>query len=262
MNRKMVLYLTSMVLLGSSLQAKGNNDCCSTCPQGSLGPKGPQGPQGLIGKPGTAGPQGIAGNSGLVGSKGIDGPIGPTGFQGPTGPEGAAGAQGLRGEQGPCGPANFGVYANVFTNLNQTINALGSLGDTVVFEANNAVSVSSIDISSAAITGDILFLESGIYSIYFTVEAILQVFKFPEPIWSFGLFLDNALLLTSFASYSFSPVIPLTHTGGEVIVEIQAGQKISLKNTSQFACKLVGNPYGTLVPNTSASINIRQVESL
>lgn len=223
------------------------------CPEGPPGIQGPVGPQGL---------QGVAGPTGADGSIGPQGPEGPQGIQGAQGaqgPQGAEGAQGAQGPEGPCCPV-VQAYANVYNEDAQTIAIFGNPGDTVLFNANNAVSI-HFDLSLMSTTGEIRFLRSGTYSIEYTLEALLDDFNFPVPIWTFGLFLNNALVPGSvFGSFSFSPDIIMTHAGGEVIINVIAGDLITLKNTSTETVNIVASPLGSLFPTASASINIHQVQ--
>jgi Collagen triple helix repeat (20 copies) len=197
-----------------------------------------------------------------AGPQGIQGPLGaqgPQGFQGATGPQGAQGVQGATGDQGPCCVPTV-AFANVFNEDEQLIDTLGNPNDTVLFSNNNAVS-SDFDISSISSTGEIRFLRTGVYSIEYTVEGLLNDFDFPVPIWTFGLFLNNGLIPGSvFGSFSLSPDIILTHTGGGVIISVNAGDLLTLKNTSTLPVSIVSSPLGSLFPTASASINIHQVQ--
>lgn len=259
--RIILFYSIGIMIFGSSLEAACGS-CCPDCPEGApgrTGSPGRPGAPGLAGEPGSIGPQG---NQGPQGPEGIAGLVGPVGPQGPQGAEGIIGPEGPIGDQGPCCSQGVLNFANLYSTAAQLVAASGKPGSTITFESSNAVSAAGFDISAAATTGEIIVLQSGIYAIGTTVDGSLAVFVFPEPIWSIGLYLDDTEALDNFASYAFSPVIPHTHSGGSCIVQINAGQKLSLKNTSTKAVRLDGNPYGTTVPNTVASISIIQLKSL
>ena len=133
---------------------------------GKMGPAGPMGPQGATGPMGPIGAQGQEGNQGNAGQNGQNGQPGPMGPQGPSGQSGVDGAMGPPGPQGPQGIAGpmgpqgiqgvpgkdcdqnssaccCEVYANLFATKPQTISAYNLAGDTVLFDAQNAVSVGS-----------------------------------------------------------------------------------------------------------------------
>jgi hypothetical protein len=194
-----------------------------------------------------------------MGPQGPAGAIGPQGAQGTQGPQGPEGVQGPQGPQGPCCPSIL-AFANVYNNSSQLTGAFGDATDVVLFDSNNAVSA-HFDLTSMSTTGEIRFLRSGIYSIEFTIEGLLDNFAFPVPIWTFGLFLDNILIPGSiFGSFSLSPDIIMTHAGGEVIIQVNAGQVLTLRNTSIEAVNIVGSPLGSALPTTPASVNIHQVQ--
>jgi hypothetical protein len=119
---------------------------------------------------------------------------GAQGAQGPAGIQGVPGIQGPQGIEGPEGPCCPGVvnYANLFSNLNQTLASSGNPGSVVLFEQANAVLATDFDISLAPTTGQITFLSGGIYEISYSTTGLV-LFPTPVPTWSFGLFLDNTV---------------------------------------------------------------------
>jgi len=244
-----LLGLCSSLLVSLNVAAQ----CCPDCPPGVQGPRGLQGPAGVSG---PKGPTGSFGNAGPLGPQGNDGVIGPQGVSGPQGPQGV---QGPQGSTGPCCPGIVS-YANVYSTSSQILIPADGIASRVLFEANNAVT-SDFDISLAGINGEILFLRNGTYSLQFSVEALLDIFEFPVSIWTFGLFLDDVIVPGSvFGSFSLSPDNIMTHAGGEVIVDVAAGQVLTLKNTSTLPVNLVASPLGSRFPTACASVNIHIVD--
>jgi hypothetical protein len=235
--------LLSLVMCFSPSQAQAAGDCCCTdciCPPSPQGPMGPQGP---------IGPQGSPGTIGLTGSVGPQGPVGPQGLTGPQG------LQGLTGPQGPCCP-NIGgrAVANVYSLLDQDM----ASGQSVLFENMNAVTATAFDVSLAPITGDIIFLTTGTYLISWTVEGqLVPPFPDPVPAWSFTLFVDGSPILGScFSGFTLFPDELTTVIGGGVIITVNAGQVLSLRNTATLPISILASTPGSFVPETSASILI------
>lgn len=256
-----IMSLFSAMALGSSLQAACGS-CCPDCPPGPIGAQGPQGAQGAAGPAGNVGPQGNDGSIGPQGVQGVAGTAGPQGAIGPQGVQGTIGPQGPVGPMGPCCPVTI-PFANVFSNVDQVIAPAGNPGDIVLFNAANAVSASAFDISAVGTTGQIVFLKNGIYSLDTLVEGLLADFPFPVPVWAFGLFLDGVFIPGSnFASFSLSPDIILTHAGAAVITQVNAGQVLTLQNTSTGTVDLRSSAVGSTVPITSAAINITLLQAL
>jgi len=195
---------------------------------------------------------------------GAQGPQGPAGSQGPAGPQGLVGPQGPQGAQGPEGPCCPGVtdYINVYSNQDQTVAAYSNPGSTVLFELANQVS-SDFDISLAPTTGQITFLRKGIYELSFTVTGLLVAFPFPTPIWSFGLFLNGTLVPGSvFASFSLAPDIILTSAASSCIIQVNAGDVLTLRNTTLGAVNLISSAFGSAVPVNSSSLNATLIQAL
>lgn len=223
------LFLTAFQ---TQAQAASPGCCCTDC----VCPPGPQGPVGAQGNPGPAGT------------------IGPQGVVGPAGPQGP---QGIVGPQGPCcGNTATVSYANVFSNLDQTIASTGLPGDTVLFEGVNPTTA-DVDISMAATTGAIVLNTAGVYKIDYVVQGLTDTFPFPTPVWSFGIFLDSAVIPGSVvSSFALAPDVILTHSNGTVIVTVAAGQTITMQNTGTLATDLVATPIGSVLPCASAAISI------
>jgi hypothetical protein len=88
------------------------------------------------------------------------------------------------------------------------------------------------DVSNAALAGEIRFLKHGIYSIEFCVQAGLNPpFPAPVPSWAVALFVDGVrLAATSIGGFSQSPDDDTENSAGQILVEIQAGSVLKMRN--------------------------------
>jgi hypothetical protein len=221
-------------------------DCC--CCQGPQGVQGVQGPGGVDGIQGPAGPQGTIG---------VQGPQGATG---PQGPQGIQGIPGLDCVDCDC----CDVYANVFATVAQIIGAYSSANDTVIFDAQNAVSTGDFDLSQMGITGDVKFLKHAIYHIAWQLQArILPPVPDPVPSWSFGFWVNGILVPGSiYSGFTQAPGDDAAHSTGDIIIEVFAGDLLRLRNTSISAVNLNPNVTGSVFPITIASINVECLKAL
>jgi hypothetical protein len=230
--------------------------------QGSTGPTGfdgPTGPTGAVGAQGVVGPTGAEGPAGATGSAG---PTGVTGADGPTGPAGEPGATGPQGVTGPTGTANIGAYAGLYSVEMQIIEPNGSAAsDTVHFEGYNAL-MGGIAIEQTATTGEIIFQEGGVYHIDFFIKGRLaQTLLTPLP-WSFGIYLDNIFVPGSSYAVEVGPYNDLHEINGGLIIAIQPGQRLSLRNTSNQRVELVSMSDTFVVPQTAASLVIYKLSDI
>lgn len=239
MRKKLTLAaLLSMSLFSLNVYGATSDCCCTSCvcPPGIQGPVGPQGNMG------------IQGNTGLQGTAGLQGLIGPQGLTGPQGPA---------GPQGPCCSNVVSTsMANVYSLLDQTM----ASGEAVTFENTNAIVTADYDTSLTSTTGAITFLKAGIYSIGFTVEGQLTPpFPAPVPAWSFSLYLDGTPVPGGcFSSFTLFPDELTTTAAGTVIVQVNAGQVLTLQSTATLPVSIISNIPGSIIPVTSASLVIEQ----
>lgn len=209
------------------------------------------------------GPQGVPG---LQGEQGIQGVPGAQGIMGPAGHQGPQGLQGPPGKD--CEPVTRNCccvsYANVYSNNHQMLQAFGNGGDAVLFHSQNAVTGPDFDLTAMGITGEIKFLSSHVYSLRYGAEARVDPpVPSPIPSFSFGLFLNGALIPGSVQSgYTQAPVDDTLPINSQVIVSVNAGDVLKLRNTSSLAVSL--NPTGISVqlPVTVASLNIHCLDSM
>ena len=209
------------------------------------------------------------------GPQGIPGPQGPQGIQGVPGAQGAAGPQGLQGQQGLQGPPGKdcdstnhecdcpAAYFNVYSSVQQQIQPYNVAGDTVKFNAQNAVSP-EFDFSMMNVNGDIKFLKHGIYSLGWLLQGrITPPIPQPVPSWSFGFWLNGILVPGSiYSGYTQAPGDDAAHSTAEVVIEVKANDVLRLRNTSSSIIDLNPNVGGSVFPITIASINCMMVKEL
>lgn len=210
------------------------------------------------------GPQGVPG---LQGEQGIQGVPGSQGIMGPQGIQGVQGFQGAKGDCSDC-PTSSGnePYANIFAGIAQTIQPYNApaIADQVLFNSQNAVSSAlDFDLTQMNVNGDVKFLKHGIYHIAWQLQARISVLVQPVPSWSFGFWLNGVLVPGSiYSGFTSSPNDDAAHSTGDVIIEIQAGDTLRLRNTSINAVSLNPNISGSVFPITIASINIEGLKAL
>ncbi len=216
-----------------------NFPCC--CVEGPPGPRGIQGEQGVMGQPG---PQGIIG---------------------PTGPEGPRGLQGPKGDPGKdCDCTQTGVhpaYLNLFSNLDQNLDANGGAVDYAKLESVNAFT-SDFDFSNASINGDVKVLTSGTYVISIFVDGRLQApFPSPVPSWGIGLYKNGVLVPgSSVAGFSQSPDDDAISMSKKVIIDVAVNDMFKLRNIAKNAIFLK-SIHPELVTNVcSASMSFNKIK--
>lgn len=210
--------------------------------------------------------QGPQGMPGLMGSQGIQGVPGPQGVMGPPGIQGVQGLQGPKGDPGKdCDCEDIvKVYANVFSEVNQTIDQFGGTVDYIKFEAQNQVSA-DIDISQANVNGEIKIMKHGVYAIYCATEASLNPpFPSPVPSWACAIFKNGVRIPgSSFGGFSSSPDDDLEGSSIQVIVELNVNDLIKLRNISLNHSLLLKSAHPELVfPITGATMNLFLVKEL
>ncbi len=206
------------------------------------------------------GPQGVPG---LQGEQGIQGVPGPQGIPGQTG---AQGPQGLQGPAGICDCDDCPdrhckcceSYANVFANPPQILQPFGNVGDAVLFQGQNAVKSADFDLSMMGVDGSIKFLKAGVYSINWGAEAKVEPpIPSPTPSFSFGLWVNNVIVPGSTLSgYTQAPNDDTLHISGEVMIVINSGDVLKLRNASSLIVDMSPNTTGIQFPVTVASLNI------
>ncbi len=249
-----------------------NRDCGCACvgpqgPQGVMGLQGLQGMQGPAGQNGIQGPQGAQGMQGPMGLSGVDGQLGPQGPQGLSGEQGAHGLQGVAGKDCDCSQKKdccCDAYANLYAIPPQLLGAFGTNTDTVIFQSLNAVTAPDFDMSNIGITGEIKFLKSGVYVIRWGAEAKVEPpIPLPVPSFSFGLWINGLVVGGSVQSgYTQAPGDDTLPISNEVIIAVNAGDVLKLRNASSFSVEMDPNTIGILFPVVVASLCIHCLKDL
>jgi len=204
-------------------------------------------------------PTGPRGGTGPTGPFSV-GPSGPTGQSGPSGPTGARGASGPTGPMGATGGNSSQIHASVFASVPQNISSYNvpAVGDAVLFSSQDSVSgPGDFDLSQMNISGDVKFLKHGIYHLQWQLQGrVAPPVPQPVPSWSFGFWLNGILVPGSvYSGYTSSPNDDAAHSTGDVMLEVQAGDMLRLRNTSVSPVLLNPNIGGSVFPITIASIN-------
>ena len=227
-------------------------------PQGVPGFQGVQGPQGPNGQDGSQGPMGPAGQQGPQGFNGEPGQMGPVGPIGPMGPEGPQGLQGVPGKDCVCDEHECGCvrYFDIYTLTPQFKGPYLSGSENVLFDQQNLVSVGDFDLSQMNISGAITFLKHGVYRIGYEVEGkITPPVPDPVPSWGVGLFKNNVLIPGSiFSGFTQAPSDDTSHINGAVLIEMNVGDVLTLKNISTFAMSMNPMSTGLAFPSLNAAM--------
>ncbi len=156
------------------------------------------------------------------------------------------------GPVGPCCPVN-GVFTGVYSLTAQTIPPGGNAILDLV-----AQTTSEFDLSQAGTTGVITILKSGIYFINWGVDGRLAPpYPSPVPAWSFAAYRNGVLLPgTSSGSFSITPDDICTHDSGLSIILLQAGDTVTLVNTSTKDFEATSNILGSTIPVASTRLNL------
>lgn len=216
-----------------------HRDCPCCCEQGPQGVPGLKGPQGIQGVPG---PQGVPGQMGAQGPQGLQGPKGDSGKD--------------------CDCSS--IYANIYSNMDQSVNKYLDPNDFVRFEKMNEVSP-DIDVSNAALLGEIKILKNGIYSFSYYVEgSLLPPFPAPVPSWALALFKNGVQVQgSSFGGFNQSPDDDIENVSGQVIISCMAGDIIKVRNIVLTQGVFLKAFHPELAfPVTCASMNILLIKLL
>ena len=219
-------------------------------PVGAAGPAGPAGPQGVAGPPGAqgaAGADGVAGPAGPVGPTGAQGPagpagpIGPAGVQGPAGADGAEGPVGPVGPVGPAGPAGSALssYAYIYNVGFQVV----PIGASIVFDSAGP----SAGVTFLPSTSFIAVQTSGVYDVAFHVSGI-------EPN-QFAVFVNGAPA----PGAVFGSGAGTQQTHGRVLLQLAAGDTISIVNHASAAAVSLQSFAGGTQSNVNASVTLLRI---
>lgn len=221
-----------------------------TGPTGNTGATGPMGSIGNIGPTGATGATGSSGINGVNGPTGNTGAIGPTGLAGNTGaigPTGPTGSNGITGPTGATGLAgsNFVPYFNSWNVAPTQVVQAGSL---IVFQAGMFFTSAYTFASNSSL---ITVASEGTYKISFGINIQANTQNTPQPIAYSILINGNETLNSVFGqTITDSNSTETTLFTGEAIIEILAGQTISIRNSSALANTLIGTSGTKIIQNS------------
>ena len=214
------------------------SDC--KCCDGAMGPQGVPGPQGI---------QGLQGIPGMQGAQGIAGPVGPQGVQG------------IPGDCVNCGGDSSGTpeFAEVYSSMNQTLSASTgpNLPGQVCLLEKTIYATANINVSAAAISGQIVINKAGWYDVATGICAALNPIPSPIPVWTLSLFVNGVLVPGStFANMTISPEQKSNEIVADVFVHFNVGDVLTLCNTSTNVINVTAPTLGTNAQPNSAYLKI------
>ncbi|MFI5405456.1 MAG: hypothetical protein ACHQ1D_02965 [Nitrososphaerales archaeon] len=238
---------------------------CKCCPgpmghDGKQGPKGEQGVPGIQGVPGVNGVNGVNGVDGQMGAQGPMGPVGPAGEQGPMGPKGDC-------IECPCDcKPEEPEFAQVYSTADQNLFASPGInlpGGVVLFE-NAVFATPNIDITNAALLGQIKVNKAGWYTIEQSVCGTLNPLSAPLIVWGLAIF-KNGLIIpgTTFVDMTLSPDQQANNTSSLIIVFLNVGDVLELHNmTTQnlLLNAIAAGTNGINAQSNSASFKIASIK--
>lgn len=217
---------------------------------------GAQGSQGIQGVPGQMGLQGLPGQQGLQGQPGLAGSVGP---MGPQGPQGLQGPQGVPGDCVECPCSCMSEFAEVYSQLPQVLAASSGpnlAGDVVKFE-KTIVSTANIDASQASSLGKLKINLAGWYDVAAGMTGTLNPIPAPLPVWTLSLFLNGVILDGStFSNVPLSPAQASNEITADTYVYCNAGDELTLANTSNAPVILSAPTLGTNAQTNSAYLKV------
>ena len=188
---------------------------------------------------GRVGPAGAAGGTGARGASGRQGPTGPTGRAGPAGATGATGVAGAPGPPGPPGPPHSTAYAYVYSTGSQVV----PIGIDVAFDTPGVLNGVTFAPGGQAVT----IGSSGDYKVTFALAGV-------EPN-QFALFVNGVEAPGSVYGHNTGD----TETNGQLIVNLVAGDVLTVRNHASAASVFLSSPAGGTAVNVTASLLIEKL---
>lgn len=191
---------------------------------------------------GPAGAEGAQGAMGLQGEPGVPGAMGTAGPAGDPGPSGLPGADGSPGAPGPSGAPG----ANAPSNAGYVYN---TGGQTVAVEADIAFDSNGLltGVTHTAGTSTLTVAQDGVYSVRFVISAV-------EPN-QFALFVNGVQAPGGI----YGSGAGTQQNTGEVLIELTAGDVLTLRNHSSAAAVTLQTLAGGTQTNVNASMSIEQI---
>ncbi len=196
---------------------------------------------------------------------------GPAGIQGPRGQDGLQGPQGIQGIQGvpgscvnckdehrhcDCPEPEFAEAGSaVMQDLPASPGA--NLAGGVVLMEVSIYATSNIDLSMAAVNGQVKVNRAGWYEVSTGVCGSLNPVLSPLPVWTFSLFNNGAIVPGStFANMTISPEQKANEIVSQVLVHLNVGDVLTLANTSTANVVIQAPALGTNAQPSSAYMMI------
>lgn len=210
---------------------KHHDKCCDPCDKRMQGEQGPQGVQGPRGQDGLQGPQGVAGPQGMPGT-----------------------CVNCWGEHPHC-KCPEPEFAEVYSQVAQDLAASPGPnlpGQMVLFEST-IYATANIDLSMAAVNGQVKVLRAGWYKAGYSICGSLNPLPTPLPIWAISLFKNGNLVPgSSFSNITLSPDEIANELFGEVLLHLDVGDLVNVANSSTNNLILNANTLGVSVQPNSA----------
>ena len=198
--------------------------------------------------------------------KSMQGEQGPQGIQGPRGQDGLQGPQGIQGMQGipgscvncfehdrcECPDPEFAEVGSIVSQDLAASPGANMPGGVVLLETP-IFATANIDISQAAAFGQVKVMIAGWYKVNTGVCGSLNPVVSPLPVWTFSVFKNGVIVPGStFANMTISPEQKANEIVSIVLVHLNAGDILTLANTSTSNVLLNAPTLGTNAQTSSA----------
>jgi hypothetical protein len=144
------------------------------------------------------------------------------------------------------------------------VSGFGLGSDAVLFTNMNAITGADFDLTQMATLGEFKFLKAGVYCINWGASGeVAPPIPSPTPSFSFGLWLNGSLVqgsnVSGFVQAGDDDVLRIT---AEVIISVQAGDILKLRNASQLGVSMSPQNTGIAFPATVATMNIHCLKDM
>lgn len=156
-----------------------------------------------------------------------------------------------------CCKAEFAEAYSATSQLLAASPGAGLPGDVAKFE-NLIVSTANIDSSNASTTGKFKINLAGWYDVAAGMTGTLNPIPAPLPVWTMSLFLNNVIIPGStFSNVPLSPAQVSNEITADTYVYCNAGDELTLANTSTAPVSLSAPSLGTNAQTNSAYLKIQ-----
>jgi hypothetical protein len=153
----------------------------------------------------------------------------------------------------PCDCPN--EFAELYSIVNQTLSASpgGNQPGQVCLLERTVFATPNIDVSNAAVNGQIVVNLAGWYDIATGICGALNPISSPLPCWTLSLFVNGIIVPAStFANQTISPEQKANEIVADVFVHLNKGDVVTLANTSTAPIQLSSPTLGTNAVPSSA----------